>query len=186
MTKTIPAPKQLPKTPSTNTVSPCPPVPPKPLPPVAAHPPLPPGPAPESAQASRLRQQPSVDDAQRPRTAIPPPRANFPPKPKTTKKTRPPLRSIAEYKRMLGTESESDRESRLKEFPALTSANGSTTPLQTVTATPTIPSVRKSSSSSLPVPRIAPPPPPPPRQKSWAEAKLSIDGVKLPSLIKIK
>jgi hypothetical protein len=185
-TKTIPAPKQLPKTPSTNTVSPCPPVPPKPLPPVAAHPPLPPGPAPESAQASRLRQQPSVDDAQRPRTAIPPPRANFPPKPKTTTKTRPPLRSIAEYKRMLGTESESDRESRLKEFPALTSANGSTTPAQTVTATPTIPSVRKSSSSSLPVPRIVPPPPPPPRQKSWAEAKLSIDGVKLPSLIKIK
>lgn len=182
MTKTIPAPIPLPKTPSTNTVSPCPPVPvpPKPLPPVAAHPPLPPGPAPESAQASRLRQQPSVDDAQRPRTAIPPPRANFPPKPKTTTKTRPPLRSIAEYKRMLGTESESDRESRLKEFPALTSsANGSTT------ATPTIPSVRKSS-SSLPVPRIVPPPPPPPRQKSWAEAKLSIDGVKLPSLIKIK
>lgn len=180
VTKTIPAPKPLPKIPSTNTVSPCPPVPPKPLPPVAAHPPLPPGPAPESAQASRLRQQTSVDDAQRPRTAIPPPRANFPPKPKTKTKTRPPLRSIAEYKRMLGTESESDRESRLKEFPALTSANGPTTPVQTVTPTPTIPSVRKSS-SSLPVPRIAPP-----RQKSWAEAKLSIDGVKLPSLIKIK
>ena len=180
-TKTIPAPKPLPKTSST-TVSPCslmttaPVVPLKPLPPVAAHPPLPPGPAPESAQASRLRQQTSVDDAQRPRTAIPPPRANFPPKPKTKTKTRPPLRSIAEYKRMLGTESESDRESRLKEFPALTSAIGSTTPI-----------VRKSlSSSSLPVPTIVPPPPPPPRQKSWAEAKLSIDGVKLPSLIKIK
>jgi len=178
-TKTIPAPKPLPKTPLTTVVSPCSlmttVVPLKPLPPVAAHPPLPPGPAPESAQASRLRQQTSVDDAQRLRTAIPPPRANFPPKPKTKTKTRPPLRSIAEYKRMLGTESESDRESRLKEFPALKSANGSMTPI-----------VRKLSSSSLPVPTIVPPPPPPPRQKSWAEAKLSIDGVKLPSLIKIK
>jgi hypothetical protein len=90
------------------------------------------------------------------------------------------LRSIAEYKRMLGTESESDRESRLKEFPALISTNGSTTTTTTMNA-------RKSSSSStLPIPRIVPALRPPPRQKSWAEAKLSIDGVKLPSLIKIK
>ena len=183
-TKTIPPPKPLL---TTHSVSPCAPpptatmpAPPKPLPPAAAHPPLPPGPAPESAQLSRPRPQTSIDDARRPQTAIPPPRVNFPPKPKANAKTRPPLRSIAEYKRMLGTESESDRESRLKEFPALISTNGSTTTTTTTNA-------RKSSSSStLPIPRIVPALRPPPRQKSWAEAKLSIDGVKLPSLIKIK
>ena len=182
-TKTIPPPKPLLTTPSISPCAPPPtatmPAPPKPLPPAAAHPPLPPGPAPESAQLSRPRPQTSIDDARRPQTAIPPPRVNFPPKPKANAKTRPPLRSIAEYKRMLGTESESDRESRLKEFPALTSTNGSTTTMAT--------NARKSSSSStLPIPRIVPALRPPPRQKSWAEAKLSIDGVKLPSLIKIK
>ena len=182
-TKTIPPPKPLLTTPSISPCAPPPtatmPAPPKHLPPAAAHPPLPPGPAPESAQLSRPRPQTSIDDARRPQTAIPPPRVNFPPKPKANAKTRPPLRSIAEYKRMLGTESESDRESRLKEFPALTSTNGSTTAMAT--------NARKSSSSStLPIPRIVPALRPPPRQKSWAEAKLSIDGVKLPSLIKIK
>lgn len=95
-------------------------------------------------------------------------RPDFPPKPKPLGVAS--LRSVAEYRRMLDTESASERESRLKEFPAL--------PLRS-----TMSEVELATTCRPPAP---PGPPPPRRPKTWAEAKRALDGVALPSLIKIK
>ena len=95
-------------------------------------------------------------------------RRDFPPKPKPLGVAS--LRSVAEYRRMLDTESASERERRLKEFPAL--------PLRsTASETELTPTFQ---------PPAPPGPPPPRRPKTWAEAKRALDGVALPSLIKIK
>ena len=102
--------------------------------------------------------------------------------PKTPPKT-PPLRSVGEYRRMLNTESERERESRLRDFPELKTRSSPAVNTAEVRRAPSrVPPPR---AFATPANAKTPPPPPPPR-KTWAEAKRAIDGVKLPSLIKIK
>ena len=99
---------------------------------------------------------------------------------------------------MLDTESAIERERRLEEFPALTS-NAASTDLGAVSAVGSaVPEARPrvkavpSARLSPPMPPVPPPPVPVPARrpssppsKTWAEAKRAIDGIKLPSLIKI-
>jgi len=108
------------------------------------------------------------------------------------------LRSIAEYQKMLDTESAIERERRLEEFPALTS-NAASTDLGAVSTVSSAAAEVCPRVKPVPSPRLSPPmppvPPPPvpvparrlssPPSKTWAEAKRAIDGIKLPSLIKI-
>ncbi len=103
--------------------------------------------------------------------------------PKTPPKT-PPLRSVGEYRRMLNTESERERESRLRDFPELKTRSSPAVNTAEVRRAPSrIPPPR---AFATPANANAKTPPPPPPRKTWAEAKRAIDGVKLPSLIKIK
>ena len=188
-----------------------PPMPPPQTMPVSVFvPPLPPGGTPTVAKSSITIpaprcMTPSVDS-----------RKDFPPKPKVvattnmTNMTTTPtvvsssvsssssLRSIAEYQKMLDTESAIERERRLEEFPALKS-NAASTDLGAVSAVGSaVPEARPrvkavpSARLSPPMPPVPPPPVPVPARrpssppsKTWAEAKRAIDGIKLPSLIKI-
>ena len=188
--------------------------PPQTMPVLAFVPPLPPGGGTPTVAKSSITipaprsMTPSVDS-----------RKDFPPKPKVvattnmTNMTTTPtvvssssssssssvsssssLRSIAEYQKMLDTESAIERERRLEEFPALTS-NAASTDLGAVSAVDsTAPEARPRVKSvpSPPMPPVPPPPVPVPARrlssspsKTWAEAKRAIDGIKLPSLIKI-
>ena len=181
--------------------------PPQTMPVLAFVPPLPPGGGTPTVAKSSITipaprsMTPSVDS-----------RKDFPPKPKVvattnmTNMTTTPtvvsssvsssssLRSIAEYQKMLDTESAIERERRLEEFPALTS-NAASTDLGAVSAVDsTAPEARPQVKSvpSPPMPPVPPPPVPVPARrlssspsKTWAEAKRAIDGIKLPSLIKI-
>ena len=146
---------------------------PRPLPPVAptpslglsARPDFPPKPKPVASRRVEF------ESSKTPKT------------PKTPPKT-PPLRSVGEYRRMLNTESERERESRLRDFPELKTRSSPAVNTAEVRRAPSrIPPPR---AFATPANANAKTPPPPPPRKTWAEAKRAIDGVKLPSLIKIK
>ena len=82
------------------------------------------------------------------------------------------------------TESERERESRLRDFPELKTRSSPAVNTAEVRRAPSrIPPPR---AFATPANANAKTPPPPPPRKTWAEAKRAIDGVKLPSLIKIK
>jgi hypothetical protein len=179
-----------PRRPTVATMPNPPPLPPNP-------PPLPSGKPPARIPAPRST---AVAAAAPPPPPPPPPPPtglsalpDFPPKPKVASQSTSESATPSS-----DAESAVDRESRLKEFPALKTNDSpalaappsrktheENQPSSSVPAAPP-----KKSTMVIPRPRpFAPPPPPtpPPRTtKTWAEAKRAIDGVKLPSLIKIK
>jgi len=150
------------------------PPPPRPPPP----PPTPPPPLP------RVSPTPSLGLSSRP---------GFPPKPKPVvsaarldasasaaeSPAKPTLRSVGEYRRMLNTESARERESRLREFPALETTSSSASARRVMSRIPPPRAFATRSAATTATTAT-------PTRKTWAEAKRAIDGVKLPSLIKIK